>query len=136
VATLIEGVVPLPPVLGLRRKGALERLYTHDHLSAREISHLAGASRSDVLNALNRFNLPRSTAKPTRIGPLPFGFEYINHQLVKNNAERAAIRKMQEYRARRLSLRAIAGALNLKPIPTKHNGVWHANTVRGILARA
>ena len=43
---LIEGVVPLPPVLCLRSKGVLERLYSGEHISAREISRLADASRS------------------------------------------------------------------------------------------
>ena len=59
-----------------------------------------------------------------------------SHQLVKNGAEQAAIRMMRQYRAGGLSLREIAGNLNLKLIPTKQNGIWQANTVRGILARA
>ena len=67
---------------------------------------------------------------------MPFGFDYLNHQLVKNGAEQAAIRMMRQYRAGGLSLREIAGNLNLKLIPTKQNGVWQANTVREILARA
>ena len=43
---------------------------------------------------------------------------------------------MRQYRAGGLSLRKITGNLNLKVIPTKQNGVWQANTVREILARA
>jgi hypothetical protein len=43
---------------------------------------------------------------------------------------------MRQYRAGGMSLREIAGNLNLKLIPTKQNGVWQANTVRGILTRA
>jgi len=34
------------------------------------------------------------------------------------------------------NIQEIADELNLKLIPTKQNGVWQANTVRGILARA
>jgi hypothetical protein len=136
VPALIEGVISLPPVLGLRSKSALERLYTGEHLSAREISRLVGSSRSAVLDALDRFDIPQNRNGHKRIGPLPFGFDYLNHQLVKNGAEQAAIRMMRQYRAGGLSLREIAGSLNLKLIPTKHNGVWQANTVRGILVRA
>ena len=123
-------------MLRLRSKAVLERLYTREHISAREISRLAGASRSGVLKALARFGVPREKGHSVRTGHVPFGFEYINHQLVKNEAEQAAIRMMREQRTGRLSLRAIAEVLNRAFIPTKQNGVWQANTVRGILARA
>ena len=53
---------------------------------------------------------------------------------MKNEAEHAAIRMMQQYRAARLSLRHIVGTLNQAFIPTKQNGSWQANTVREILA--
>jgi hypothetical protein len=120
----------------LRSKGALEGLYTRERLSAREVSRIAGASRSGVLKALDRFSIPRSEDARRRIGPLPFGFDYLNHQLVKNSAEQSAIRMMRQYRAGGLCLREIASNLNLKLIPTKQNGIWQANTVRVILARA
>ncbi len=61
IPALIEGVVPIPPVLRLRSKSALEGLYTREKFSAREISRLAGASRSGVLKALDRFSIPRET---------------------------------------------------------------------------
>ena len=67
---------------------------------------------------------------------MPFGFDYINHQLVKNDAEHATIRVMREHRTGGLSLREIVRALNQASIPTKQNGFWQANTVRRILARA
>jgi hypothetical protein len=121
IPVLIEGVVPIPPVLSLRSKAVLERLYKREHVSAREISRLAGASRSGVLNALDRFSIPRDNARPARTGHLLFGFEYVNHQLVKNEAEQAAIRRMRQYRTVGLSLREIAGNLNLKLISTKQS---------------
>ena len=40
-----------------------------------------------MLNALNRFSIPRNKDVRRRVGPLRFGFDYINHQLVKNEAE-------------------------------------------------
>ena len=133
---LIEGVIPLPPVMFLRSKGALEGFYTRDQLSARAVSRIAGASRSGVLKALDRFGIPRNDGGRKRTGPMAFGFDDINHQLMKNATEQAVIRMMRQYRAGGLSLREIAGNLNQKLIPTKQNGIWQANTVRKILARA
>jgi hypothetical protein len=43
---------------------------------------------------------------------------------------------MGQYRAGGLSLREIPDNLNTKLIPTKQNGIWQANTMREILARA
>ena len=123
-------------MIGLRSKGVLETLYKRERLSAREISRVIGSSRSAVLDALCRFGIPPNEGRRKRTGTLPFGFDYLGHQLVKNDAEQAAIRIMRQHRAGGLSLREIAGNLNLKLIPTKQNGIWQANTVRGILARA
>lgn len=89
-----------------------------------------------MLEALDRVGIPRNGDGRRKTGHLPFGFDYLNHQLVKNGTEQAAIRMMRQYRAGGLSLREIAGNLNLKLIPTKQNGIWQANTVREILARA
>ncbi len=89
-----------------------------------------------MLKALDRFSIPRNEDARRSVGPLRFGFDYLNHQLVKNGAEQAVIRMMRQYRAGGLFLREIAGNLNQGLIPTKQNGVWQANTIRGILARA
>jgi DNA invertase Pin-like site-specific DNA recombinase len=86
------------------------------------------------LKALDRFSIPPHVNE--RTGHLPFGFDYQNHQLVTNSVERAAIRMMQEQRTSGLSLREIASKLNSMLMPTKQGGVWQANTVRRILARA
>ena len=94
----------------------------HGRASIRQkISRLIGSSRSAVLDALSRFGIPPSEGRRKRTGTLPFGFDYLNHQLVKNGAEQAAIRMMRQYRAGGLSLREIAGDLNLNLIPTKES---------------
>ncbi len=123
-------------MLGLRSRGVLERLYTSEHLSAKEIERLLGVSHAGALEALDRFAIPRNGNGRKRTGQLPFGFDYLDHQLMKNGAEQAAIRMMRQYRAGGLSLREIAGNLTLKLIPTKKNGIWQANTVRATLTRA
>jgi hypothetical protein len=92
-------------------------------------------SRSAVLEALRRFGIPQNGNGHKRVGPLPFGIDYLNYQLVKNQAEQAVIQMMRQYRVGGLTLREIAGNLNQRLIPTKKNGIWQANTIGGILAR-
>jgi hypothetical protein len=114
----------------------LEGLYSREHLSIREIAGIAEASPAGVLAALGRFGIATTDNGGKRVGHLPFGFDYVNYRLVKNSAEQAAIRMMRQGRAAGLSLREIAASLNQKLVPTKQNGIWQANTVRGILARS
>lgn len=123
----------MPSVLGLRSRGALERLYRGEHLSDREIERLLGVSYAEVLEALDRFGIPPHVDGHQRTGPLPFGLDYQDHRLVTNSAEQAALRMMQEQQASGLTLREIAGDLTLRLIPTKQNGIWQANTVRRYL---
>ena len=133
---LIEGTIPLPGLTQLRSKSYLAQLYAGRHLSARQIARLTEVSRSVVLAGLGRFGIPQNGRGRTHPGQLPFGFDYRDYWIVKNKAEQAAIRMIRQYRAGSLSLQEIAGSLNQKLIPTKNNGVWRANTVRGILYRA
>jgi hypothetical protein len=134
--TFIEDTIPLPSLLCLRSKSYLEGLYSKRHLSIREIARLADASHSGVLEALNRFGISENGNRRTHPGQLPFGFNCLDYKLVKNSAEQTAIRMMPQYRAGGLSRREIAGSLNQRLVPTKNNGIWQANTVRGILACA
>ena len=46
------------------------------------------------------------------------------------------MRMMRERRTNGRSLREIAGRLKAMLAPTKHGGVWQANTVRRILKRS
>ena len=134
--TLIEGTIPLPGPALLRSKSYLAQLYTGRHLSARQISRLTEVSRSTALGALGRFGIPKNGHGRTHPGQLPFGYDYQSYRLVKNQAEQGVIRLMRQGRADGLSLRQIAGQLNQRLVPSKSNGVWQANTVRLILARA
>ena len=92
-------------------------------------------SHSTVLAALSRFDIPLNGNGHKRPGQIPFGFDYIDYQLVKNRAEQDIIRMIREYRAGGLSLRQIANQLNQRLIPTKNSGIWQANTVKKILSR-
>ena len=71
----------------MRSKSYIEQLYTGRHLSAREIARLTDTSRSGVLEARDRFGIPQNGSGHKRSGYIPFGYEYLNYRLVKNEAE-------------------------------------------------
>ncbi|RKX81679.1 MAG: hypothetical protein DRP58_11550 [Spirochaetes bacterium] len=62
-----------------------------------------------------------------------FGYNY--GKLEKNEEEQEIIRVIKQLKSSGFSIRGIAGELNKRLIPTKNNGIWHANMVRKILAR-
>jgi len=120
-----------------RSKSYLAQLYAGRHLSARQIARLTEVSRSTALAALKRCGIPKDGHNRTHPGQLPFGYEYQDYRLVKNQAEQGVIRLMRQGRAGGLSLRQIAGQLNECLILNKDGGTtWQANTIRMILARA
>ena len=133
---LIEGSIPLPGLTQLRSKSYLAQLYRGRHLSARQIARLTKTNRSVVLAALRKCGISKNGHNRTHPGQLPFGYDYQNYRLVKNQAEQNVIRLMGRAWAEGLSLRQIAGQLNASLVPSKSSGTWQANTVRLILARA
>ena len=120
----------------MQSKSYLAQLYTGRHLSARQIARLTKVSRSTALAALRKCGIPQNVRNRTHPGQLPFGYDYQDYCLVKNQAEQGMIRLMGQARAGGLSLRQIADQLNECLIPNKGGGAWQANTVRLILARA
>jgi hypothetical protein len=133
---LIEGTILLPGLTQLRSKSYLAQLYAGRHLSARQIARLTKTNRSVVLAALSRCGIPKNGRNRTHPGQLPFGYDYKNYHLVKDQAEQGVIHLMRQARAGGLSLRKIVGLLNERLVPSKDGGSWQANTVRLILARA
>ena len=63
-----------------------------------------------VLAALSRCGIPKNGHNRTHPGQLPFGYDYEDYRLVKNQAEQGVIRLMQQGRAGGLSLRQIGPA--------------------------
>ena len=120
----------------MRSKSYLAQLYAKRHLSARQIARLTRTNRQVVFAALRRCSIPKNGHNRTHPGQLPFGYDYQNYRLVKNQAEQNVIRLMGRAWAEGLSLRQIAGQLNESLVPSKGGGTWQANTVRLILARA
>jgi hypothetical protein len=93
-------------------------------------------SHSAVLEALKRFNILQNGNGHKQVGPLPFGFDYINQKLVENKREQDVIRMIRQHQVGILSLRQIAGEFNQRLNPTKNNGAYQADTVKGIPASA
>jgi predicted DNA-binding protein YlxM (UPF0122 family) len=122
-------------LLQLRSKAVLNRLYTREKLSVREIAKVTKTSHSTILLALSKLGISQNGNHHKRKGQIPFGFEYKDYKLLKSKEEQEVIRMIRQYRVNGLSLRKIADKLNQKLIPTKNCGVWQANTVKKILER-
>jgi hypothetical protein len=133
---LIECTIPLPGLAQLQSKSYLALLYEGRHLSARQIARLTKVSRSTALAALSRCGIPKNGRNRTHPSRLPFGFDYQDYRLMRDQVEQGVIRLMRQGRAGGLSLRQITGQLNQRLVPTKSSVTWQANTVRMILDRA
>ena len=66
-------------------------------------------------------------------GTVPYGYEREGDTLVPVPAEQATIAKVQDWRGKGLSLRAIAARLTEDGTPTKRGGKWHPRTVSLLL---
>ena len=135
--SLILDKVPLPTKLLLRSKSYLSNLYTGKNLPIREIARQLNVSHSTVIECLRRLGIHDKGARNSirTQGQIPFGYNYRNGRLEKNQEEQEVIRIIKQLRSSRLSLRGIARELNKRLVPTKNNGIWHANTVSKILLR-
>ena len=134
---LIQDCISLPHRFQVLRLDELRRLYCVDGLSVREIARKATVSHSTILVHLRRHGIKirKEDLPRKRKGQVPFGWEYLNHNLVKNPDEQQIIRIMRQYASLGKSFRGIARELNRKLIPTKNNGIWQGNTVKKILER-
>ena len=112
-------------------------LYIKQGLSKREIAKRLNVRHSSIIATLKKFGINEdSTNKVHGIqGQIPFGYDYKNGKLEKNVEEQEIIRVIKQLKSSGFSLRGIARKLNKRLIPTKNNGIWHANTVRKILSR-
>jgi hypothetical protein len=97
--SLIEGAISLPGLTQLRSKSYLAQLYAGQHLSGRQIARLTEISRSTAFAALQRTGIPQDGRNRTHPGQLPFGYDYQNFRLVKNQAEQGVIRLTRQDRA-------------------------------------
>ena len=66
-------------------------------------------------------------------GTTPFGFDRDGHQLIANEAEQEAIRRMRSQRAAGLSFGKIADDLNGQGIKPKRGVKWHRSSVKYVI---
>jgi len=69
-------------------------------------------------------------------GPVPFGYDARNGQLVCNEGEQVVLEFLVGMRDQGMSYAAISAWLNSERIPAKHGGQWHPMSVRSVLATA
>ena len=67
-------------------------------------------------------------------GPIPFGYDGVDGQLVESPAEQVVLDFMQAMRRGGMSYARIAAWLNAERIPSKQGGLWYAMSVRSVLA--
>jgi orotate phosphoribosyltransferase-like protein len=132
---LIQDTLPLPGRFQLQSEKYLKSL-VKQHLSSREIGRELNISHQTVLSAIEKFGLNGSSgADRQKPGQIPFGWDYVDYQLKKNREEQEVIRIIKQLKSTGFSLRGISSELNKQLVPTKNNGIWHANTVKKILER-
>ena len=82
-------------------------------------------SHSTVIECLRRVGIhDKSSKKRVRTqGQIPFGYNYKNGKLEKNQEEQEVIRIIKQLRSSGLSFRGIARELNKRLVLTKNNGI-------------
>lgn len=119
-------------------KEVLDELYIEKKLSAREIAKKISSSKSSVLDALKKFNIPiREVHKPHGKQPqLKYGKKKIQGKIVDHQKEQRVISTIRKLRDEGLTLRKIADVLSEMKIPTKNKGIkWHPQMVDRILKK-
>ncbi len=121
----------------LRSSSYVTNLYIKRDLPIREIARQLNVSHSTVVECLRRLGIyDKDARKRVRYkGQLPFGYNYREGKLEKNQEEQKVIRIIKQLRSNGLSLGGIARELNKRLVPTKNNGIWQAATVSQILSK-
>ena len=90
-----------------------------------------------LIKARTRAALLAKKARGERYGQVPYGRRLAGDgiRLVADQAEAETVRLIIELRAAKVSLRAIAGELDRRNIPTKSGRPWKHSTVHDVLRR-
>jgi site-specific DNA recombinase len=90
-----------------------------------------------LIKARTRAALKAKKARGERYGQVPYGHRLAGDgtRLEPDPAEAAAVALILELRATRMTLRAIAGELDRRAVPTKSGRPWRHSTVHDVLRR-
>jgi DNA invertase Pin-like site-specific DNA recombinase len=91
--------------------------------------------RSMIVKRLKDGRRTKSEQGGFAYGSPSFGYRAEGRVLVADEAEQAALRRIQELRAEGKSFRAIAATLTEEGIQSKQGKRWHVETLRRIVAR-
>ncbi len=129
----------LPGILLLSSESFLREMYLEKGLSAAQIAAQIVSSKSGVLDALRRFDIPiREPHRPHhgRQSQPKFGQRRVKGRLRNHERERTVIGVIEKLHAEGMSLRQIATTLQEMGIPTKCKGRrWHPEMVRRVLEK-
>ncbi len=115
-------------------------------LSLRDIEAETGIPKSSISDALRKHKLPLrnpsngkdkkiDNKKTKRGGTTPYGWAYLDGQLMMDPKEQLVIRKIMSFHQSGKSSQAIADELNYQKIPTRRNGIWRKCVVLSIIRR-
>jgi DNA invertase Pin-like site-specific DNA recombinase len=115
-------------------------------MSLREIEQATGIPKSTIRETFTKFKFQRrgfdSQSKDRRIGKpgkrpghTPFGYAYLDGQLLIDPKEQKIVRLLIELHRSGLSYLAIASQLNEMKIPTRSKKTWQRCVVRSIILR-
>ena len=128
----------LPGKLVLSSEAFLREFYIEKGLSAAQIAHEIVSSKTAVLNALRRFDIPirEPHLSHGRKSQLKFGEKKIKGQITDHLKEQSIIDIIRELHEKGLTLRHVCKILTKMKIPTKNKGKkWHPEMVRRILEK-
>lgn len=125
-------------------RGSLGLVSVADRIDLSTPQGRAMAQMSAVFAELERALIAQRTADALNelrsrrqvYGAIPFGWNRLGDQLVRDEAEQRVIARIKQLRTRGLSYDRIARSLNGSEVPAKRGGIWHAMAVRSVLLTA
>ena len=126
----------------LQRPAAFRDLYLNEGLSAAQIAHQTGCSKTFVLNRLRKQGMQNGSGRRTdprnyRLHDTPYGFSKNDGRLVVNKSELRVCRIIVELDASKgVSVRTIGKVLESRGIKNRKGiAVWSYGAVKRILER-
>lgn len=132
--TIISSIKTLPDHLNYR---VLHEKYVEKRLSVREIARQLSSSKTTILDALKKLDIPlRLRNSSERPSNPPYGLRHHKGLFVEDKAETRVIQKIiiPKYQHGE-ALTAIARFLDAQGIKSKTGTHWHHQVIRAILRR-
>lgn len=117
-------------------------LYLDQGLTALQIAHQIGLSKTVVLRRLHALGIRQETVKqmelekPRPVSRASYGYRIVSGKLVPDRYELKVVRIIVELRSRQgLSWSKLVKHLNSEKIKARGGGVWHITSVRMVFER-